>query len=480
MSKKINIQQLNQSGVNYGKISSPTELMNSQQFTHEHIEAITKDFLTATGEIDVAGFEASTAAMVISLSAGRIYQNGLQFDGDAIQFNLVAANATHPRVDVIYATVTADSPSATVATAFQRLRTESELNTGQAPYPIVQFPVSLEKKNIVSVAIKTGTPSATPVMPVLASNEIALWRINVGANVTSITGPNLIDLRHQAVNLRNLQSVVNSILGMLGTVQTDVATALQYQLIELNWAAVFGENRTQSLVALLSEMNQQLLVLRFRYPTIVSGDGRISASAQLDGSTPVIDVPLGQLVQFGDRFITLQQANFAGLTNVQSITSAGSNFEHPALIGTSAKTANLANTVRFDAPSSTKWLVINRDGEISWKSEAHPSNAYECLLLKAIPNGVSEHKLKMYYNLRNGVISKTGVADSTAASKQFPYDSGYPTGIGNLRAYGVRAADKTHYELDALSITNFDEIISVSGVTIGDTWVVEEFFLSNL
>ncbi len=480
MSKKINVQQLNQSGVNYGKISSPADLMNSQQFAHEHIEAITKDFLTATGEIDVAGFEASTAAMVVSLVAGRIYQNGLQFDGDAIQFNLVAADATHPRVDVIYATVTADSPSAAVATSYQRLRTESELNTGHAPYPIVQFPVSLEKQNIVSVAIKTGTPSATPVMPVLASNEIALWRINVGANVTSITGPNLIDLRHQAVNLRNLQSVVNLILASVETVQADVATALQYQLIELNWAAVFGENRTQSLIEVLTEINKQLLVLRFRFPTIVSADGKISASAQLDSGTPVIDMPLGQLIQFGDKFVILNEASFAGLTNPRSVTSSNSNYDHPALEGTSAQVGSVPNTIRFNAEAGQKWLVVNRDGIVSWKSTAYPSNAFECLLLRATPSGVEESRLKLYFNLRNGVIKKSGVASSSAASKQFPYDSAYPPGIGSFRVYGVRASDKSHYELDALSGVAFDATMSVSGVTDGDTWVVEETFLSNL
>jgi hypothetical protein len=56
-------------------------------------------------------------------------------------------------------------------------------------------------QNLFAIEPITGTPAASPARPATPSQAIALAEVTVGANVTSITTANILDLRQQTVSL---------------------------------------------------------------------------------------------------------------------------------------------------------------------------------------------------------------------------------------------------------------------------------------
>lgn len=481
MSKTRVVQTVTQSNINFGQISSPLDLMKAQEFAHAHAERITSDFLTQPSQIDVAGFAASPVGMNANFTAGRIYIDGYQYERESGQVQCSAAHATLARIDLIIATVAADTAVNQTFTPFQRLRTANELTDGVPPYPPQQFQVPLEKHNVVTISVKTGTPSATPVQPTLASGEIALWAMLVPAAATSLLSGNFTDLRRHAANLRLLKSEISQIQELVDEVQDDVETALDYEHKQVNFASSFG--RTDDILGILNEIAEKLAVLKHRYPTIVSGDGRCPAVAGLEnGITPIVDIPVGTIVQFGDRFVVIDPANFQDSSvNARYTVAAANDYSDPLLddldLPDNAPNSNV-NVVRFNSHSTTKALFINRAGQIFFRSAAQPSTSDECLLMKITPNGASAATLKRYINLRNGLSRQSGVATSNQSSRLFQYEVANPPGVGYLKFYGIKP-DNTIYHLQPPGNIVFDMATEIAGIQTGDTWVVEWMILST-
>lgn len=214
---------------------------------------------------------------------------------------------------------------------------------------------------------------------------------------------------------------------------------------------------------------------------MLTTDGRIQAVGNMDNTTPVIDIPIGTLVQFGDKFVTIQPENFVdGTLNARQLTSGINNTNNLFDgMGEQFGLENSQNTIRVNAPTTTRYLYLNRDGSLYFTDNPTGSNANECLLLRSEYKGSSNPpELRNYINLRNAVVTKTGVATTDADSKQFINDVGIPPGIGYTKAYGVKASGKELYELTLSGISAIDDVVTVGDVTTGDKWVVEMHIFS--
>ncbi len=483
MSRKKIVEIVENAGINYGQINHPNDIVLAQQYAHQHTENLTGDFLqSANVEVAECGF--GFQAMNFSVGDGRIYKDGKQYDVSFTNTQLAAANGTYPRVDLVFAAIADDVPTNTQFIQFQRLRTAAEI-AADTQYPPTQFQRASERQNLAVVGIKTGTPAANPSSPSVAPNEVALCSIRVPAGGTIIEAGWLLDLRNRVNNL----SVLNQKTDVL---QQQMIAALNYENQPRDFTGSFG--RADTLNGLLGEIAEAILVLRYRYPTVASGNGRLPITTKQENSKWVADIPIGIFVQFGDRYTSITPEGFvdAGL-NARYANSSDSTFKYADIFDNQSEiqdsiadsnASSSANVVRFDVPVGTNALYINRDGQITLESAVEPSNGTKCLLSKLYAkDAATQPVIKSYYNSRNGVVIYTktyNAADSKTT--QFEWDAATPVGVGHFEYYAIRASDKVRYSFNDLSITpaDFDKTITVSGIQNGDKWVIIHTILSSI
>lgn len=517
MSKIRVVEVVTQNGAQYGQINQPVDLVKAQEFSHAHTEQVTKDFLTQNdGEVSGCGISLSTL-LSVNIAAGRVYQAGLQYESQNQTLTMQPAHEQFARVDVVMAVLSANAPINNEFLAFQQLRTEQELNAAVPPYPPTQFQRATERWNVAVLAVKTGVPSASPQPTAMAANEVALYQITVPANAANLQLANIGDVRKVASNLRMINSQVKSHSDSLATHAAQIQQALNFEQAQRDFSSVFGELGTKSLLQILQTIASKLLVLKYRFPTVLSGAGRCAATVnQLPSGAYVIDIARGTLVQFGDRFVSLEDkfAQISGNTPAENTTtgdtpisgggkSAGeahyantSNAPEqtyqPLYEGETITTAQTGseptgNVIRINAPLTQKWLYLNYEGELFFRNYPEPSSSTECLLLRITPQSGAAPIIKAYKNIRdsNTGYSKTFVTGDVQ-SRQFDVDLAIPYGYLYVDAYGVKASDKSRYTLPLPTYVPpvrsepFDQIWEVSGVASGDIWVVNLTIYSAL
>ena len=150
----------------------------------------------------------------------------------------------------------------------------------------------------------------------------------------------------------------------------------------------------------MEEIGSKLLVLKYRYPSILTGDGRVQAVGNMDGNTPVIDLPVGTLIQFGDQFVTLSSDSFTNTSlNSPSGYDRHQQYQHSLFAGLSdfAATNNSnGNTIRVSTlPQRSNGLYLNRDGSLVFQNlSQHQVTPLNVLLLRSKPKG----------NLATGIV----------------------------------------------------------------------------
>ena len=463
MSKKQIVEIVADGGNNYGQISSPEDFMKSQEFAHLHTDLITKDFLTHS-DPEIAGCDYTNPANTLNFNVteGRIYYLGSQYD--AVLTNLVlTADSTHPRLDYVVASIQGEVPVASEFLSFQRLRTSQELTAQIPPYPHTQFQRNTQKQNLAIIQIRSGTPSANPAPPIIQPGDVLLYTILIPANSTALTGENVTDVRYKAGNLRDINDQVGTNKADIQTLVTQMTAALAYEQQPKLFPS-FGRNDT--LLGILKEISEALIVLKYRYPTIISSDSKCPAAVVDDGGKWAIDIPVGTFIQFGTRFVPLVLEGFQD----QSVHPRYGDLSpqvgyKPIFDGEMSKISNISNNgnvIRFDAPTSTaKSLFVNINGELIFKNTSTPSTSTECLLLKITPKGENPPVIKQYFNARNAVSTYSGVVTANAESKQFENDLAIPPGVAYVDFYAIKSADQSRYQIPSPASFPFDEKITV-------------------
>ena len=187
----------------FGRNMNPLDFMKAQDFGHRHVEQITNDLLVAgAASAQVAGFAATlTAGLGVSIAKGDVVdQNGVCYETDQegdgpTVVAMAAAHVSLPRIDLIVATLSIDTPVLSEFESFRRLRTQAELDAALAPYPPTQYEQATELHTRAVVSVKTGVPNASPAAPVAGAGVVPLWQVHVAAGQVTLGGGDLTDVR---------------------------------------------------------------------------------------------------------------------------------------------------------------------------------------------------------------------------------------------------------------------------------------------
>jgi hypothetical protein len=184
----------------FGRVMDPNDFQKSQDFAHEHINQVVRDLLVAgAASAQAAGFAAALAGgLNVSIDVGAVVDalgESYESPTNATVVALNAANPALPRIDLIYAALEIDTPTASEFRPFRRLRTQAELEAGTPEFPPAQFNQPTELHTRATIGVKTGVANANPVAPAAGANEVPLWTVHVAAAQVNLVNGDLTDVR---------------------------------------------------------------------------------------------------------------------------------------------------------------------------------------------------------------------------------------------------------------------------------------------
>lgn len=202
----------------FGRVMDPTDFQNSQDFSHQHIEQITRDLLVSGAPgAQVAGFQATVAGgLNVSVAKGTVVDPlGISYDSpDAASVVTVgAAHVSLPRIDLIVASLEIDAQANSEFRPFRQLRTQAELEAGVPPYLPNQFNQPTELHTRATITVKPGVPNAAPVPPAPGANEVPLWQVHVAAGQAVLVAGDLTSVR---VLMKSLWQVLQDVATLQG------------------------------------------------------------------------------------------------------------------------------------------------------------------------------------------------------------------------------------------------------------------------
>ena len=204
MSRSALVLQRVEAGVTYGRVVKTTEINDLQKFAHEHVEVVARDKLMRNAAAaEVTGFGMTlTTGLGFSIAEGHVLDTlGRSFNtyptGQAAAVLLAGAHASLPRIDLVYATLVVDQDAEALDMPYRRLLSPAEILAGVDPYdyPITNFNVATQRRNVAAVAVRQGTPASSPAAPAAGAGEVALFQVRVNAAAVSLNSGNVTDVR---------------------------------------------------------------------------------------------------------------------------------------------------------------------------------------------------------------------------------------------------------------------------------------------
>lgn len=315
------VQQITQSGNNLGQVSHPNDLMKAQEYVHQHINDLTRDFLNTNRQI--AGFPytlgAGNAFTITINKSGRVYDaDGLSYELLAnTTLNIAAAHSTLPRLDLVVAVLDDEVESELNLIPFVRLRTPEEFSENVEPYPPQNLNAPTELHWRAVAQIKTGTPAAVPTAPALASNEVPLYLIAVAPGAAAIRNADVLDMREAILTLQKLNELNNQNKIDLSKLTRRVIAVEKISSQPIDLSQVFGAVR--SLGDILAAHERQLFSLREmpdvrhaipKIPLTDHNSSKIPATGGSASSIPYVDIEVGGRINFGDTEVAILPQNF--------------------------------------------------------------------------------------------------------------------------------------------------------------------------
>lgn len=196
--------------ITYGLRGDPGDFELSQQYAHDHVTAVTRVLMTAgLAATEVSGFDYTLAGgLSLSIAAGQAFDAAGNFyetvtdpAGQPAVVTLDAADATNPRIDLVYILLESGVQAEPLPRTFRRLRTPSELAANVAPYTPTNFTQFAEAHTRATVLVHKGTPGAVPAVPALNAGEVALFQVRVNAGAAVLVSGNVTDVRNKTRSL---------------------------------------------------------------------------------------------------------------------------------------------------------------------------------------------------------------------------------------------------------------------------------------
>ena len=343
--KQALVQTLEQSGHTFGQVNNPDDLMKAQGFAQEQVKGVVSDFINRSLRPEIVGFDQTLGAGTafnMTLLKGRVYtQNGISYDRDAsttVTFD--AAHATLPRIDIVVAKIEDEVDAALNLIPFVRLKTPEEFEANVPSYPPSNISAPTEKHWKATVIIKKGTAAETPAKPTLASNEIALYEVIIGAASISIQSANVVDVRNTADTVRILTDRDKVHQASLAELQRRLAVVEDLGGQPIDLTQLFGEVRSleEILSDLLSRASSSADYPEIRYNSnhgLAAYDPwnilnwKTRAAAAFGSGVAHIDFDLGLTVNFGDAEVVMTPDSFVDpALNARYYTPAGNEAAH--------------------------------------------------------------------------------------------------------------------------------------------------------
>lgn len=343
--KQALVQTLEQSGHTFGQVNNPDDLMKAQDFAHERVSGVVSDFINRSSRPEIVGFDQTLGAGTafnMTVAKGRVYtQNGISYDRDSsttVTFD--AAHATLPRIDIVVAKIEDEVDSALDLIPFVRLRTPDEFTDEVPAYPPSNINAPTEKHWKATVIIKKGTAAETPAKPTLASNEIPLYEVIIGAASISLQGGNIIDRRGTADTVRILTDRDVAHQAALAELQRRISAVEDIGGQPIDLTQIFGDIRSleEILSDLLTRATSSADYPEIRYNTKHGGsqynswdigNWKTRATGAFGSGVAHIDFDLGLAVNFGDAEVLLTPESFEDPDlNARFYTPAGNETAH--------------------------------------------------------------------------------------------------------------------------------------------------------
>lgn len=321
--KRSVVQQIEENGVVYGQVSSPTDVMKAQDFIHQRVSDLTHDFLNNHKDHEVIGFDyelgGGNSFQFTVKTPGRIYAKiGKSYDLLAnTTVTIQPADPEFPRLDMVVAVLEENMDAAMALIPFVKLRTTEELNEGVTPYPPQNINAPREKHDRAVVQIKTGTPAEVPALPTLNSNEVPLYLITVAPTVTQIRDADVTDLRNIILTLRRINEFVAQNQLDLAALLKRLENVERLATQPIDLSHIFGQIRT--LGDILADHERQLNAIRnlpevrYERPKVALthiDSGKIVAVGNVDNGVPVVDIDIGAFMDFTGASVPLVPDKF--------------------------------------------------------------------------------------------------------------------------------------------------------------------------
>lgn len=316
--KKSLVQTVEVSGNTYGQVSNPNDLMKAENFVHDRISELAKDFINnhRTCEISGLAYELGGGnAFTIDINTpGRVWTaDGISFDLLAgVTLEIDEADETQPRLDLVVAVLDDEVDAATASIPFVRLRTPGEFSSNTPPYPPANLNKPTELHWRAVPQLKTGTPAATPTPPALASNEVPLYLIAVAPGATAIRDADVLDMRETVLTLSKLNEMVGQnkidLTNLAGRVRT--VEKLASQPVDLTH--IFGSIKTLGdiLGSLQEQINSQRDLPEIRYanpkvPLTDKASSQVPSTGTVISTVPSVEMEIGAKVFFGNKEVPI-------------------------------------------------------------------------------------------------------------------------------------------------------------------------------
>lgn len=205
-------------GIKYGLRGDPTDFALGQQYNHDHVNQVTRDFVTKGQAAPVvAGFDQTLAGVLsLSVAAGRAYDAaGVFYEtitdpaGQPAVVTLEQADPANPRIDLVYVLLEPGVQALPIPRTFRRTLTEAEIIARQPPYLPENFTRFSEEHAKASVRVRKGTAAAVPVAPAVQANEAPLFEVRVNAGAMTLVVGNVTDRRNKSRSLAEAWALID-------------------------------------------------------------------------------------------------------------------------------------------------------------------------------------------------------------------------------------------------------------------------------
>jgi hypothetical protein len=272
-----------------------------------------------------------------------------------LTFDAADSTLGNNRFDLVVAKIEANAEIENEPVPVQQIRSQGQLESGANQYVPTELPAAQTKINRATVSVKKGAVAATPQLPVVASDEIALYVVNVPGGSTSIRTDDVTDARKTFRTQVEQDEFMNKLRSDLEALILRIIRLETIDTVPIDWG---GE--TRSLRDIIREFRYRLDTLGQVNPEIIRAgmaltdpaNGQLSSSGAVDNGVPVVDIELGAHVRFASREHAVTPSRFVDQARNARLVNVAGGASSDSL----TTAMNLQNIVEIDSDGGMDFI----------------------------------------------------------------------------------------------------------------------------